>query len=123
MNSIRTLEVYKNGEIIFSSTGKWLYPLFDLEDFLQETGLSSEELFIKDKIVGKASAMLICRLGFKKAEAGTLSKPAKMFFENYKIDFTFSNIVEAIDCKTEILLSTIDDCDEAYSILKERAGF
>ncbi len=123
MDSIRTLEVYKNGKIIFSSTGKWLYPLFDLEDFLQETGLSSEELFIKDKIVGKASAMLICRLGFKKAEAGTLSKPAKMFFENYKIDFTFSNIVEAIDCKTEILLSTIDDCDEAYSILKERAGF
>jgi len=121
MKSTATLEVYQNGTIIFSSTGKWLHPLFDLEKFIKENNLPTEDMVIKDKIVGKASAMLIFRLGFRTVEAGTLSMPAKDFFSGNGIGFTYDKLVDLIDCKTEIILKDIRDPEEAYQILKERA--
>ena len=121
MKSTATLEVYKNGNIIFTSTGKWLHPLFDLEKFIKENSLSTEDLVIKDKVVGKASAMLIFRLGFGIVEAGILSMPARNFFSDMGISFTCKNLVDLIDCRTEIILKDIDAPEEAYKILKERA--
>ncbi len=122
MNSINTLEVYRNNEIVFSSTGKWLYPLFDLENFINDKNLAVNGLLIKDKIIGKASAMLIYRLGFNTVEATILSMPAKVFFEKKNVHYVYKKLVDVISCKTEILLHDVDDPEEAYRMLKERAG-
>ena len=35
-----SLELYLGSRMVFSSTGKWLHPLFELEDFLADSGLS-----------------------------------------------------------------------------------
>ncbi len=122
MEEKNTLEVTRDGKMVFSSRGKWLYPLFELEEFLENNSCNAEGLVIKDKIVGKASAMLIRRMGFKKAEAGILSIPARDVFTKSGIDFTYTELVDLISCRTEILLKDIEDDTEAYEILRERAG-
>lgn len=122
MNKTVTLEVLYDNEVIFTSTGKWLYPLFDLEEFLKGSTYPAESLVIKDKIVGKASALLILHLGCRKVKAGILSKPAQKVFEDNSVDYTFKERVPLISCKTEVILKNIDSKDTAYAILKERAG-
>ena len=113
--------MYKN-QVIFTSTGKWLYPLFDLEQFLKNENYPGESLVIQDKIVGKASALLIHYLGCKKVKAGIISEPAQKVFEENGIEYSFTKQVPLISCKTEILLKDINDKDTAYKILKKRAG-
>ncbi len=122
MEKSSTLEVLFENHIIFSSTGKWLYPLFDLELFLKKGNYPAESLVIKDKIVGKASALLIHYLGCKKVVAGIISEPALTVFDKNAIEYSFTDRVPLISCKTEVLLKDIDDKDTAYAILKERAG-
>ncbi len=116
-----TLEVMYKSQVIFTSTGKWLYPLFDLEQFLKKENYPGESLVIQDKIVGKASALLIHYLGCKKVKAGIISEPAQKVFEENGIEYSFTKQVPLISCKTEILLKDINDKDTAYKILKERA--
>ena len=55
---------------VFTSTGKWLHPLFELEDYLVEHGLEPGNLILQDKIIGKAAALLIHRLGFCTVKVG-----------------------------------------------------
>lgn len=117
-----TLEVYNNDILLFSSEGKWLHPLFELEDFLKNGPVPTGDLVIKDKIIGKASAMMIYRLGFNTVEAGTMSIPARDFFIKNGVVFTYDILVDLIACKTETLLKDINDPEKAYRILKERAG-
>ncbi len=117
-----TLEVYHNDDLLFSSKGKWLHPLFELEDFLKKGPIPTGDLIIKDKIIGKASAMMIYRLGFNTVEAGTMSIPARDFFIKNEVVFTYDTLVDLIACKTETLLKDINDPEKAYRILKERAG-
>jgi hypothetical protein len=98
-----TLEVYLGEELIFRSDGKWLYPLFELEDFLAGADLEAGQLTVKDKIVGRAAALLEIRLGVGRIEAGIM-------------------LVERILCKTEELLVDEYDPERAHEILKARAG-
>src|SRR5436309_11891247 len=59
-----TLTVWHEGTPIFTSHGNWLHPLFELEDYLAEHSFQPENLILQDKIIGKAAALLILRLGF-----------------------------------------------------------
>jgi hypothetical protein len=53
-----TLTVFRNGTPIFTSFGKWLYPLFELEDYLAEHAFQPENLILQDKIIKKSAPML-----------------------------------------------------------------
>jgi hypothetical protein len=53
-----TLTVFHDETPIFKSYGKWLYPLFELEDYLAEHPMQLERLLLQDKIIGKAAALL-----------------------------------------------------------------
>ena len=116
-----TLRAYNKGELIFTSNGKWLYPLFELERFLEARNFAVEDLYVEDDIVGKASALLICRMGIRKGLAGILSKPAESVFRNAGVEYDFREKVKRILCQTEELLAEIDDPERAFMILKERA--
>ena len=37
-----SLQVFSNDELIFSSSGKWLNPLFELENFFKNNSISKE---------------------------------------------------------------------------------
>jgi hypothetical protein len=52
----KSLVVTQHNQEIFSSHSKWLYPLFELEDFLANSNFLTEELSLTDKIAGKAAA-------------------------------------------------------------------
>ncbi len=111
-----------NDNPIFTSNGKWLYPLFDLEAFLKEENYDHAKLTLYDKIIGKASALMIIRLGIKNVKGGIVSKPAETAFKEWKIEYSIEKTVKVIDCKTEKLLKDISDPEEVYQIITKRAG-
>ena len=117
-----TLTVLHDGVPIFTSYGKWLHPLFELEDYLAEHPIQPENLILQDKIIGKAAALLIHRLGFRTVKAGVLSRLAETVLQRYRIAYTYELLVDRLHCQTEELLSEVEDPDEAYRLVKIRAG-
>jgi hypothetical protein len=113
-----TLALYRGQDVLFRSSGKWLHPLFELEEFLGSSGLDTAELRVRDKIVGKAAALLLVRLGLRRVEAGVLSALARTVLERHAVRYSFETLVERIACRTEELLREIDDPQEAYAMVR-----
>lgn len=117
-----TLRVRFGGRQVFSSSGKWLHPLFELEEFLNSASYPPQGVVVEDKIVGKAAALLLIRMGIRQVKAGVLSELAKAVLERFEVRFSYTTIVERIDCRTESLLADVEDPEQAYRIVKARAG-
>ena len=117
-----TLTVFHNGTPIFTSDGNWLHPLFELEDYLTEHAFQPDKLILQDKIIGKAAAFLIRRLGFRTVKAGLLSRRGEAVLHRYEIAYSYVQLVDRIHCQTEELLATVEDPEAAYQLMKVRAG-
>lgn len=117
-----SLTVYQNNSIIFQSSSKWLYPLFELEEFLELNNIDAGDCFLHDKIAGSAAAFLISGMGFKKCKIDLISKSACTVFERFGVIFEKDKTVEKIKCRTEDIIKAEMPADEVYSILKKRAG-
>jgi len=117
-----TLTVLRDGVPIFTSHGKWLHPLFELEDYLADHPISPDDLVLQDKIIGKAAALLIHRLGFRNVKVGILSKPGEAVLRRHRIAYTYEQLVDRIHCQTEELLAEVEELEDAYDLLKVRAG-
>lgn len=117
-----SLQVVLDEKIVFSSLGKWLYPLFDLEDYLREHPLEMQRAEVRDKVIGKAAAFLILRLGAGSVYGETISDLGIAVFEAANLPYAYGLRVPKIDCKTEEILAEVDDFEEAYQILCKRAG-
>jgi hypothetical protein len=117
-----TLTVLQDGTPIFTSYGKWLYPLFELEAYLADHAIEPAQLLLQDKIIGKAVALLIHRLGFRTVQAGILSRRGEAVLQRYEIAYGYEQLVDRIHCQTEELLATVEDPEEAYQLVKARAG-
>ena len=122
MSSEVTLRACHEEREVFSSTGKWLHPLFELEEFLDTSSYRPESLRLEDKIVGKAAALLLVRLGIRQVKAGVLSKLGRKVLEHFRVLYSAAQIVERIDCQTETLLAEVEDPEKAYRIVAARAG-
>ena len=116
-----SLALYRGEAVLFSSGGKWLHPLFELEQFLSSSGLDAADLRVRDKIVGKAAALLLVRLGLRRVDAGVLSAPARAVLEAHAVRYSFETLVERVACRTEELLRGIDDPQAAYAITRDLA--
>ena len=112
----------RNNEIIFQSSGKWLYPLFEVEDFLHETGKKAEGLFLHDRIAGRAAASLIVLMGFKSCFIDTVSGYALEVFKEHSVDCSYELLVEKIECCTEDLITADMSLSDVYRMLRKRAG-
>lgn len=117
-----TLRVYNGGDLVFSSNGSWLHPLFDLEDHLATNRYEMRAVHVEDTIVGKAAAMLMVRMGVRSVYAGILSIPGEEVFRAAGVVCDCGRRVDRIDCRTEELLASVDDIEQAYTVLRERAG-
>lgn len=117
-----SLIVSRNDRPVFTSDEHWLHPLFELEDFLIHEKIPANELYLTDKIAGKAAACLIVRLGFRKCHIGLLSERAIPVFKAHHVDFTYDQLVDHIQCRTEDLISDKMSIDEAWLFLRKRAG-
>ena len=117
-----TLTILQDGTPIFTSHSKWLHPLFELEAYLAEHAFQPAQLLLQDKIIGKAAALLILRLGFHTVKAGVLSRLGEAIFHRHGIAYTYELLVDRIHCQTEELLATVKEPEEAYRLVKARAG-
>jgi len=117
-----SLIVSHNNITIFTSDQHWLYPLFELEDYLSHAKISADNLYLRDKIAGKAAACLIIYLGIKKCHIDLLSERAIPVFKDNNIEFTYDKLVEHIQCRTEDLITDKMSISEAYLFLRKRAG-
>ena len=107
-----SLEVHKDGELIFHSRGKWLYPLFELEEFLDHQDYNAASLELHDRIAGRAAASLICRMGFRSCRIDTISEPALQVFQREGVHCGHETLVEKILCKTEDIIHESMGLDE-----------
>ena len=117
-----TLTVLQDETPIFTSHSNWLHPLFELEEYLADHAFQPASLTLQDKIIGKAAALLILRMGFQTVKAGVLSRLGESVFQRHGIVYTYEQLVERIHCQTEELLATVEDPEEAYRLVKVRAG-
>ena len=116
-----SLEVYAGEELIFFSDRNWVYPLFDLEQFLAAGSHGEGELIARDKVVGKAAAMIMVHLGIGRVHAVMMSELARDFLAGRSIPFEHDRLVPRIMCRTEDILEDIDDPAEAHAIIRQRA--
>jgi ABC-type Mn2+/Zn2+ transport system ATPase subunit len=107
---------------VFTSDQHWLYPLFEVEDFLKANGHNAGQLYLRDKIAGKAAACLMVYLGFKRCHIELLSRRAIPIFKQYGIEFTYEDLVDHIQCRTEDLITDQMSISETYLFLRKRAG-
>jgi zinc transport system ATP-binding protein len=117
-----SLEVYAGEEPVFCSDRHWVYPLLDLERFLAEHGRPDGELEARDKVVGKAAAMIMVHLGITRVVAVLMSELARGFLDDRSIPFTYEQLVPRIMCRTEEILADVDDPADAYRIIERRAA-
>lgn len=115
-----TLAVFQNTRILFQSDKKWLYPIFEFEDFLKTHPCRTSTLNVHDKVVGKAAALLMIRLGVGGVHGVVMSKLAVEVLNKAGIPHSCEMLVERIDCQTEELLLNINDANIAYEILCKR---
>ncbi|MBN1922153.1 MAG: ribokinase [Anaerolineae bacterium] len=120
------LEVMQDEKLIFYSDGKWLHPLLDLEHFLAERSAACMpydpgSLTLRDKIIGRAAALLIVRLGLRRVHAGILSELGAEVLQHYEVNFDYEHLVPRIACQTEVLLDGEFDPDKAHALILERA--
>lgn len=116
-----SLELLSDGVVVFSSGGRWLHPLLELEEFLAGRTLARQGLSLRDKIVGRAAALLIVRLCIPEVHAGILSRPGEAVFRERGVRYTFDTLVERIACRTEELLSNVVDPEAAHELVLARA--
>ncbi|MCK4892704.1 MAG: DUF1893 domain-containing protein [Calditrichia bacterium] len=117
-----SFEVYFEDNLIFYSNKNWIHPLFEFEKFLNNGNFHTEKLFVKDKIIGKAAAMLLIHFNIHKIHAKTLSHLGRDILDAYQISYTYDTLIDRIYCQTEELLHDISDTEIAYSMLKSRAA-
>jgi len=123
MTSNATLELTMDGRLVFSSTGKWLHPLFELEQFLKtHRSLDPARVHVRDKIIGRGSAFLIVRMGIHKVHAGVLSRLGKDVLDKAGAACTWDQLVDTIQCRTEGLLRDTTDVLQAYRVLADLAA-
>jgi hypothetical protein len=115
-----SLELRVSGTVVFSSSGRWLHPLFELSEFLGRSHIDVASAELHDKVVGRGSAFLIARLGFRRVHAGMLSRLGKDVLDRVGAAVTWDTLVDRIACATETLLEGVTDVEEAYRILCER---
>jgi zinc transport system ATP-binding protein len=123
MPTTHSLVVHCDGDIVFSSDGHWLHPLFELETFLGGWNGNPARLAVTDKIVGRAAALLIVRLGVGRVHAGLLSRLGREALEQHHLPHTWDRLVDRIVCRTEELLAGEHDPERAHEMLRRRAGY
>jgi ABC-type Mn2+/Zn2+ transport system ATPase subunit len=117
-----SLILLHNDQIVFTSDEHWLYPLFELEQFISNSVIPVNQLFLKDKIAGKAAAALIVRLGIRNCFIELLSERAVPVLEQYGVKYAYNQMVDHIQCRTEDLITDKMSMEDTYLFLRKRAG-
>lgn len=119
-----SLIVFDGNREIFSCSGSWLHPIFEFEEFLKRSrevsGTTYSDLWVRDKVIGRAAALLFIRLGVKRVETPLISELAIEVLQYHGCTYRTDQVIPSIQCRTETLLVTTFDPEAAHSIIMER---
>ena len=115
-----TLRLYAGGRVAFESGGRWLHPLFDLEEHLARTGLDPAGARLVDRITGRAAAFLVVRMGIRTLDTRLLSDRAVPVLDAHGVRWRCAERVERVLCRTEDLLADVLDAEAAWTLLQAR---
>jgi hypothetical protein len=115
-----TLRLYVDGEVVFESGGRWLHPLFELEEHLARTGLDPAGARLVDRITGRAAAFLVVRMGIRILDTRLLSDRAVPLLDAHGVRWRCAERVERVLCRTEDLLADVQDAEAAWTLLQAR---
>lgn len=83
-----------------------------------------KDYVIIDRVIGRSVAILLIRSGIKAVHAVILSEPAKRLFEDYRINYSYDELVPYITnrskdgmCSMEASVLRINDLDSGFRIL------
>lgn len=86
-----------------------------------------KDLAVADKIIGKASAMLLVLSGVKQVYCLVLSKAGKDVLDKYNIEYYYETLTDYIVnrlgngiCPMEETVKDIDDLQKAYTALRKK---
>lgn len=108
------------GETLFTSGRPWLHPLLDLTAFLVGRTVPLADCLLYDKIIGRAAALMIVRLGIGEVHTDLISRRAIPVFEEHGVRWQGRTVVDRIDCQTEDLLADEHDPQIAYRVIRAR---
>ncbi len=125
VESGENLMVYKDGDMIFSSSGRGVSPLLEV---IEEFGVDDlRGVVTADRVVGKAAVLLNLYMGASEVHAMVISEPAKSALEKKGVRYEFWEETDAIKekdgvifCPFERLVQDIDDPAEAYGAIRAK---
>ena len=117
-----TLTVLQDGTPIFTSDGKWLHPLFELEDYLAEHPIQPAQSPPPGQNHRESRGAADPSAGISDRQGWCLSRLGEAVLQRHGIAYTYEQLVDRIHCQTEELLATVEDPEEAYQLVKVRAG-
>jgi hypothetical protein len=103
--------ILSKGKAIYSTKVDGIKPLIDAIDTLGTDRL--KDSIVIDKIIGKASALLICYIGAKKASAKVMSKMGASVLSRHGIEYFAELITDEIRNRTNT-----DICPFEKAVLK-----
>lgn len=115
-----SLVLYHRQKPVFQDNGAWLHPLLALEAWLDSHNFPREELSLYDKVIGRAGALLIIRLGIRSVRTDLMSRLAEVAFEKFGVQFETTVMTDRILCKTEELLESVLDPERAHLLILDR---
>jgi len=127
-----TIRVFDGEMLIFSSAGKWLMPIFELEQFMETYTGPRTCLSAHDTAIGKAAAVMMIRLGISRMYANLTSDVALTYIarlntvnnelnKNSHIQLLYDRKVPKLLCATEDMLAPLSDTDAMYLLLRQKA--
>ncbi len=116
-----TLNVFNNNTLIFKSSSSWLYPLFELERFINNSKVKYDNLSAHDTVGGKAAAALMIKLNIKRINFDMVSEKAKSLLDQNNVSLFYNKLIPKLKCKTEDLFSDETSVDLIYQQIKIRA--
>ena len=125
VNSENNLMVFREDELIFSSSGRGIAPLIEAIDAIGRENL--REVTTADRVVGKAAALLNLYMGVVEVHAGVISSGAKKLLSEHGVGFEFledTDVVKAKDgvvfCPFEKLVWDVSDPEEAHALIRAK---
>ena len=115
-----TLCLYSGTGRLFTSEGRWLHPLFELESYFARSGQDPRGTRLVDRVTGRAAALLVARLGIPELQTLVLSRRALPVLAQHGIQCRCRELVDRIACATEDLLAGTEDPEAAWSLLQQR---
>ncbi len=121
----KSLQIYKNSELVFSSSKKGVRPHLDA---IEEVGLTElKGSVMVDKIIGRAAALLILYVKAAESYALVISEGAKQLFDESGIHYGYRKQTENIKtengviyCPFEQMVQGIDEPEQAYHAIKSK---